>query len=115
MAPTRHLFKMASLAVTWMLSLNFCRALALNIGLPHPDFISQPWRKIGELLRNFSPRPFLAEILSHSCGEKSGSYLAAVEKNWGCEIKSQGRPGFEASHAQYIYKACLVLLTQGIQ
>ena len=56
------------------------KQLALNPGLPRPDFISQPWRKIGE----YSPR----------------FYLAVVEKNLpiflhGCEIKS-GR-GFEAT------------------
>ena len=32
------------------------RGLASNPGLPRPDCISQPWRKIGEKLPDFSPR-----------------------------------------------------------
>ena len=44
-------------------------AIASNPGLPRADFISQPWRKIGEFL--------------HGCEIKSG----------------RGRPGFEATIA----------------
>ena len=41
-----------------------------------------------------STQSFLAQILSHSCGEKKFLYHCEIKSIHGCEIKSgQGRPG----------------------
>ena len=60
--------------------------IASNPGLPHPDFISQPWRKLG------------SKIFLHGCEIKSGQGSEASNNNW-CSMHT------------HIFDRCIGLVT----